>query len=240
MKVPTYKKYGISKRKLDSVNSRTRKVSNLLTHDIPLILGITIGIALWIFTYRKLSPSGFLDSVSKVFLFSTIGLICVGIPMLLFKAAEKLYYIYLERNSASYIGVKKYEDDREKFDYWKIRRDENYWRLLDGLSFEKEMMNVLFKLGYSAKSEIKENETGKAYVITKNGEDALLLCNTSKAIEGYSSMETLLKEQSEKFSKILLVSSNPFPPGFEKRTKGYQVDLISLKELVEMVRTIKE
>jgi hypothetical protein len=240
MKVPTYKKYGISKRKLDSVNTRTRKVSNLLTHDIPLILGIIFGIALWIFTYKKLNPSGFLDNVSKIFLFSTIGLICVGIPMLLFKAAEKLYYMYLERNSAAYIGVKKYEDDREKFDYWKIRRDENYWRLLDGLSFEKEMLNVLTKLGFSTKSEIPGSENEMAYVITKDGEDVLIICNTSKSPEGYSSMETILKEHGHGFSKIMLVSSNPFPQGFEKRTKGFHAELISLKELVDMVRTIKE
>jgi hypothetical protein len=239
MKVPTYRKYGISKRKLDGVNSRTRKVSNLLTHDIPLILGIVIGIALWVFTYKRINPSGFLDNVSKIFLFSTIGLICVGIPMLLFKAAEKLYYMYLERNSKTYMGVRKYEEDREKFDYWKIRRDENYWRLLDGLSFENEMMNVLFKLGYIAKSEIYGNENDKAYIITKDGEDTLLICNTSKANEGYSFMESFIKEHGKEFSGIMLVSSSPFPAGFEKKIKGY-AQLISLKELVDMVRTIKE
>ncbi len=76
--------------------------------------------------------------------------------MLIFKGIEKLYYKYLGSKSLQYNSILKYESDREKFDYWKIRRDESYWKLLDGSSFENEVLSVFLNLGFELKSEHTE------------------------------------------------------------------------------------
>lgn len=233
MKVPTYKKYGLSKREFDDINSRSRKVSNLLTHDIPLFLGIAFGIALWIFTYRKLNPSGFLGTTSQIFVFGTIGLICVGIPMLIFKGAEKLYYSYMKRNSRGFQNAARYEEDREKYDYWRIRRDESYWKLLDGLSFEKETLVVLKKAGYVLKSQFHEGKLKGSSIISKDGEDFILLFRTGQ-------QQTEIPDKIGKTEKAIIVSSKTFSPEFIKKAKNYNVRLISIKELTDLVRTIKE
>lgn len=240
MKVPTYKKYGLTKRKYDKVNEKDRKVSHLIAHDIPLILGIAVGIALWIYTYKRLNPSGVLETASQIFLFGTIGLICVGIPMLIFKSVEKLYRYYLWKNSSEYISAKRYEDDREMYSSWKIRRDENYWRLLDGLSFEKEMLKVFSKTGYDIKSEVSEGNSISAFAVSKEGRDILLLCWTGKRKVEFSNIKQLLDEYKNEFSETILVSSGSFTSEFVNKSKHYQLKLFSLKELVELARTIPE
>jgi hypothetical protein len=240
MKVPTYRKYGLSKRKFDSVNDRNRKVSHLLAHDIPFVLGIAIGIALWIYTYKRLNPTGVLETASQIFLFGTIGLICVGIPMLIFKSVEKLYHYYMRKNSPEYISAKMYEDDREVFSRWKIRRDENYWRLLDGLSFEKEMLKVFSKTGYEVKSEVSQGSSFNAYAVSKDGKDILLLCWTGKSQLEFSTVEQVLVENKNRFNEAMLVSSSSFTSELVKKSGNYPLKLITLKDLVELARTIPE
>ena len=240
MKVPTYRKYGLSKREFERVNDRSRKVSHLLAHDIPFVLGIVIGIALWIFTYKRLNPTGVLETASQIFLFGTIGLICVGIPMLLFKTVDKLYHYYMGKNSPGYIGAKKYEDDREIYSRWKIMRDENYWRLLDGLSFEKEMLKVFSKTGCIINSEIPGESSIGVYSVSKDGKDIILLCWTGKSELEFSSVETILNENGGKFSEAVLVSSGSFTSAFINKSKEYPLKLITLKELVDLARTIIE
>ena len=240
MKVPTYRKYGLSKRKFDRVNDRSRRISDLLSHDIPLVLGIAVGIALWIYTYKRLNPSGVLETASQIFLFGTIGLICVGIPMLIFRSVEKLYHYYMRRNSQEYIGAKMYEDDRETYSRWKIRRDENYWRLLDGLSFEKEMLGVFSKTGYEVNSEIRGDNSIGVYSLSRNGEKLILLCWTGKSNLEFPSVETILNENRNKFTEAILVSSGSFSSEFVNKSREYPLKLITLKDLVELARTIQE
>ncbi len=229
MKVPTYNKFGLSKREFENVSYRTRRISNLLTHDIPLILGIVIGMALWIYTYKRLNPSGFLETTSQIFIFGTIGLVCVGIPMLLFKAAERLYFAYIKRNSESYKGAEKYEDAREKYNYWKIRRDESYWKLLDGLSFENETLALLKKTGYTYKTD----ELDGTGIVSKDGEDFHIIFKTGMD-------QPKISEINLTNEKFIIVSTKPFEADFIKQVKNYSVKLISIKELTAMVRTIKE
>ncbi len=119
MKVPTYRKYGISKRIFDRTRLRSSRTSFLLTHEIPLAAGVALGIVFWIISFKKLNPAGFLETAGQIFLFGAMGIICVGLPMLIFKGIEKLYYAYLCSRSETYKRTLKYEADRERFDYWK-------------------------------------------------------------------------------------------------------------------------
>jgi hypothetical protein len=240
MKVPTYRKYGLSKKEFNRVNDRNRRVSHLLAHDIPFVLGIAIGIGLWIYTYKRLNPTGVLETASQIFLFGTIGLICVGIPMLIFKSVEKLYQYYMRKNSSEYISAKRYEDDREVYSRWKIRRDENYWRLLDGLSFEKEMLKVFSKVGYVIKSEVSQGNSISAYSISKDGKDILLLCWTGKSELEFSIVERALDENKNRFTEAILVSSGSFTQEIFNKSRNFPLKLVSLKELVELARTIIE
>ncbi len=240
MKVPTYKKYGISKKEFDNIKFRSSRISFLLTHEIPLAIGVVLGIIFWIISYKKLNPTGFLETAGQIFLFGTMGIVCVGIPMLIFKGIEKLYYAYLGRSSDSYKGTLKYEADREKFGYWKIRRDESYWKLLDGLSFENEVINVFSKMGYKMKSEIPAGTAGKKYILGNKDEDILLMCKTGKGITDFKKYINDSEINNNRFSKTLIVSPDNFTAEFVNEAKEKSVKLISIKELVDFVRTIKQ
>jgi len=240
MKVPTYRKYGLSKKKFDNIKFRNSRISFLLTHEIPLALGVILGIAFWIISYKKLNPSGFLETAGQIFLFGTMGIVCVGIPMLIFKGIEKLYYVYLGNSSEIYKGTLKYEADRERFDYWKIRRDESYWKLIDGLSFEYEVLNVFSRLGYELKSEIPEGTEGKKFVMGNNNEEYLLLCKTRKGRTDFAEFMKTSEVQNHNINKTIIVSPDTFTKEFVEDARGKPVKLVSAKELVELVRTIKD
>ncbi len=75
MKVPTYQKYGLTKKELEHSKSKNSRISSLLTHEIPLVLGIILGVVLWFISYRKLNPSGFLETAWQIFIFGTMGMV---------------------------------------------------------------------------------------------------------------------------------------------------------------------
>lgn len=247
MKVPTYQKYGITKKEFENTKSKNSRISFLLTHEIPLVLGIIVGVVFWFISYRKLNPSGFFETAWQIFIFGTMGMMCIGIPMLIFKGLEKLYYMYLRSRSQQYNSILKYESDREKFDFWKIRRDESYWKLLDGSSFENEVLSVFSKLGYEFESEHTEipsfQEDGiskRKFILHNNDEKYLLICRTSRNGNDFHEYAKIINENNIGADKIIIVSPYDFPNEFVNQTSQKPVKLMPLKELVELVKTIKE
>lgn len=211
----------------------------LLTHEIPLALGVILGIVFWIIRYNEMNPTGFLETAGQIFLFGTMGVVCVGIPMLIFKGIEKLYYVYMGRSSDIYKETLKYEADREKYNYWKIRRDESYWKLLDGLSFEFEVLNVFSQIGYKLVSEISESNTGKKFVLGNDKNEYTLLCKTRKGDTDFEEYMKTSDIHNNGFINIIIVSPDNFSNEFISMAREKPIKLISVKELVELVRTIK-
>src|SRR5438105_6869699 len=136
MKVPTFQKYGIKKSQVEKSDSRDVKVSHMLSHTLPLYIGISLGVIVYIFYYIKIKPTDFLQIITGIFLFATVGVICVGIPVIIFKFSERIYYKVLNTHSDSYISIQEYKNSREGFEFWKIRTDPGFWNHLDGLSIE--------------------------------------------------------------------------------------------------------
>ncbi len=239
MKVPTYQKYGLTKKEYENSKSKNSRISFLLTHEIPLVLGIILGVVFWFISYRKLNPSGFFETAWQIFIFGTMGMLCIGIPMLIFKGIEKLYYAYLGSKSQQYNSIIKYELDREKFDFWKIRRDESYWKLLDGSSFENEVLSVFSKLGYEFNSEHVSQSGKRKFLLHNNGEKYILICRTSRNGTDFKEYEGIINDYGDA-DNIIIVSPYDFPKEFINLTVNKSLKLISVKELVELIKTIKE
>src|SRR5512141_2271487 len=121
MKVPTYQKYGITKSQLEQFEEKNRKISNLLTHRIPIGLGLFLGAGFYALNYSKFSPSGFLQAAGQIFLFCTIGLVCIAFPLMFFKGVDNFYYKYLKHTNETYRQILKYKKDKEDYEYWHIR-----------------------------------------------------------------------------------------------------------------------
>src|SRR4030095_14096326 len=151
MKVPTYHKFGLKKSQVTKSDSRDKKISDILTHHLTILIGSALGIAVYIIYYNKVNPSTFIQVVMQFFLFASMGVLCVGIPAVLFKLIEMFYFKQIKEKTASHKSMQEYRQQRDEFDVWKIRKDYSFWSTLDGLSFEKEILNIYMHLGYSIK-----------------------------------------------------------------------------------------
>ena len=104
-----------------------------------MIFGIIAGIIIYLSISRKFNPSNISGYVQLIFILVTIILLSIGVFMLLFKGLHFLYNIIRQKTSPDYKKAIKYEMDREEYDFWKLRFDEDFWTYMDGLSVEKEI-----------------------------------------------------------------------------------------------------
>lgn len=158
MKVPTYHKFGLTKTQLKAVETRDKKISDILTHHLTITIGLTLGLLVYILYYNEVKPSTFIQVVMQVFLFGSVGVLCVGIPAALFKLAEMFYFKHIKEKTVEHKTITKYHEERDEFDFWKLRRDYSFWKTMDGLSFEKEIMNLYMHLGYTDREDLWKEE----------------------------------------------------------------------------------
>ena len=216
MKVPTFRKYGITKSQIKNIENRVVKVTHYLTHLIPILIGISGGIILYLTIFRNISPHGVPQYIQRVFVFGTIIIICIGISMMLFKGIYFIYNSIYKKSSDNFKKVKSYTDERDKYEFWKLRMDENYWISLDSLSIENELLKLYSMMGYRMKSEIS-NSSGHSDYILGNEENRKIYisCYSLKKIQNEADLNEILPDEAlhvDEFHLILV--------------KGYEKNLV--------------
>ena len=240
MKVPTYHKYGLTKAKIKKSELRDKKISDILTHHLTIGIGVVLGILVYILNYSEVQPSTFIQAVMQVFLFASMGVICVGVPAVLFKLAEMFYFKYISQKTKEKQNIKKYYEDREEFDFWKIRTDFSFWRVLDGFSFEKEVMNIFMHMGYEIDKDAFSEENPNDRIVAHEDKNYYVSFNTGKEILEINVLENLLELKDKKGCQQLKVFSQK---GFGKKAKDYgkekNIELFDINGLVKIVRSIR-
>ncbi len=240
MKVPTYQKYGLTKSQLEKFEQRNRKVTQMLTHQIPLGIGLIIGIIVYILNYNKFNPTTLMQVLGQVFLFASLGVVCLGLPLMFFKIVDGWYYAFLEKTNQTYRKILQYQKDKEKFEYWHIRTDDKFWNLIDGRTFENEVINIYASLGFVIKSEMTDDDNMTKYILSKDGKDYYLKCITNKLIDDVSEAEKLTNVHNTNFSEIIIVMKKGYSRAvFEKLNIG-KVKIFSVKDIVNLIKTIDE
>jgi hypothetical protein len=241
MKVPTYHKFGLTKTQIKQVETRDKKISDILTHHLTIGIGIALGIVIYIIYYNEVKPSTFIQVTMQIFLFASMGVLCVGVPAVMFKLAE-MYYIKRRENTDEHRTIKAYQEERDEFDFWKIRKDYSFWNLLDGLSFEKEIMNLYMHLGYELKDDMFSEENPNDRIIHKDSKNYYLSFNTKLLeISETEVIDDLLELMSAHNCDELLVFSQK---GFNKKVVNYAKDrniqLLDINGIIKVVRTVKK
>jgi hypothetical protein len=239
MKVPTYSKYGLKKIDIEHSDLRDRKVTHLLTHTLPLIVGGILGVVVFFIYFFKSGQSGVLQVFYQVFLFGTIGVICVGLPMAFFVLAERGYFFFISKGNKKYKTILAYKDDRAGYDFWKVRMDESFWGMLDGLSIEREVINLYMHLGYELKTEFETADGEHDHVLGKDGKTIYLDFRTDNKVEDENYIKLLLENKDKAGANELKVLSKY---GFSKQiiefVKGKPVELLTLKDIIKQVKEI--
>jgi len=239
LKVPTFQKYGLTKAGVKKSELRDKKISEILTHNLTIGIGVVIGVLIYILYYSVIRPSSFIQIMMQIFLFASMGVLCVGIPAVIFKFAEMFYFKYLSSRTEEKQNIKKYYEEREDFDFWKIRKDYSFWKVLDGLSFEREIMNIYSYLGYTMKdyelSEISSNDR----VLSKENYSVYIAFETSKEITNTDRIDNLLElKESNNCDEVIMFAQ----PGFNKKVfdtaKVRKVQFNDINGIIKLVKTI--
>ncbi len=239
MKVPTYHKFGLTKAQLASVETRDKKISDILTHHLTIGIGLAFGLVLYVLYFNKVRPESFIQIVVQIFLFGSIGIICVGVPALIFKLAEMFYLKQREKTDEHKI-IKKYNEERDTYDFWKIRKDFGFWNMMDGLSFEKEVMSLYLHLGYEDKKEMATEELPDDRIL--KFEDKLYYFSFyTKIIEFKDTAEIdklLQRKEENKCDFLNLYSAKGFNKKVAEYVKDKPVNLFDINGIIKVVRTI--
>lgn len=241
MKVPTYHKFGITKAQILKSESKDKKISEILTHHLTIGIGIAFGLVLYILYFDKVRPDTFLQIVMQITLFASMGILCVGVPAVLFKLAEMFYFKQIKAKTEESKTIANYQEQRASYDFWKLRKDYSFWNILDGLSFEKEIMNVYLYLDYNDKEELSDEEYPDDRIL--EFEDELVYFSFyTKAVELSDTAEIdLLLEKAEKHNcvKAYLFSKNGFKKQVAEYAKDKPINLLDINGIIKVVRTIK-
>jgi len=241
MKVPTYHKFGLTKARVQQSEIRDKKISDILTHHLTIGIGIGFGLVIYVFYYTRVKPSTLLQFVMQIFLFASMGIICVGIPAVLFKLGEMFYFKHIKEKTEEHKTIVKYNEERDEFDFWKIRKDYSFWRILDGLSFEKEVMNTLMHIGYEIKDDLYSDNNPNDRILFKDGNYFYLSFNTkSIEISETDIVDKLLRLKDEiKCEELLIFSQKGYSKKIFDYTNGKPIKLYDINGIIKVVRTIK-
>ncbi|MCI0449447.1 MAG: hypothetical protein L0Y79_06640 [Chlorobi bacterium] len=241
MKVPTYHKFGLTKARMRQSEIRDKKISDILTHHLTIGIGVAFGLVIYVFYYMQVKPATLLQFVMQVFLFASLGIICVGVPAVLFKLGEMFYFKHIKEKTKEHKTITKYNEERDQYDFWRIRKDYSFWRILDGLSFEKEVMNILMHLGYEVKDDLYSDDNPNDRILSKDGSNFYLSFNTkSTEVKEIEFIDSLTKRQIEKnCNELLIFSQKGFNKKITDNLKSDNVKLYDINGIIKVVRTIK-
>ncbi len=240
MKVPTYHKFGLTKAQLQIAESRDKKISDILTHHLTIYIGLAFGLVLYILYFDKVRPDSFIQIVVQIFLFGSIGIICVGIPALLFKLVEMFYFKQKEKTT-EHQTITKYNEERDVYDFWKIRKDYGFWNMLDGLSLEKEVMSLYLHLGYEDKEDMAKEELPDDRIL-KFEEKYYYISFYTKITEFKETEEIdklLSRKEENKCDFLNLYSAKGFHKKVVEYVKDKPVNLFDINGIIKVVRTVK-
>lgn len=240
MKVPTYHKFGLTKAQIEQSEARDQKISDILTHKLTLGIGVAFGLVIYVIYYNKVRPDTFIQIVGQVFLFASMGIICVGIPAVLFKVCEMLYFKYKERGT-EHQTIQKYKEERDEFDFWKVRKDFSFWKYLDGLSFEKEIINMYMHLGYEVNEAFYSEENPYDRILTKDDKCYYFSFNTRQSeISETETIDSVLKfSQENKCDEALVFSQSGFNRKILEYVSGKPLSLYDINGIIRVTRTVK-
>lgn len=241
MKVPTFHKFGLTKAQIIKSESRDKKISDILTHHLTIGIGIAFGLALYILYFDKVRPDTFLQIIMQVTLFASMGILCVGVPAVLFKLAEMFYFKQIKAKTLESKTIAEYNVQRDNFDFWKIRRDYSFWNILDGLSFEKEIMNVYLYLDYADKEDLSDEDYPDDRILECKGELIYFSFYTmASELSDTKEIDLLLKKMKKhNCAKANLFSKNGFKKQVAEYAKDKPIKLLDINGIIKVVRTIK-
>lgn len=240
MKVPTFQKYGIKKSEVISKEIREKRISHLLTHSIPLTFGVCAGIVIYFIYYYQMDEVNVLNIIGNVFLFGSMGLLCVGIPIAILKLVERIWINFINPNTGKNPTIVEYQTNRDDYEYWKVRMTEGYWRCLDGLSFENEVLSLFEIDDYSVHKRF--NNELAFYIVMEKKDNKIFLAFKTNKLPIDDKFTHYIDKLSKHYNPLrtIIISNKQSSEDIKQFLNGFGTEFYSFREIVQYVRAIKK
>jgi len=185
---PRYEDYGLTAQEYRDAPKRFFAVER---DDLQVRFAITAGIGSVIYAAYDSSDWVF-SSIGSFFFAAFIGLfvflmgmivigVFLGVP--LFGIARYAEFLLTPlrsnefRKALKYDRVfSKYEKAQQEYDRWHIMRQEQFWRSLDGHSFENAVGNLFIKMGYDVEATPRTGDGGVDLILRNGSEKTIVQC----------------------------------------------------------------
>jgi hypothetical protein len=169
-------------------------------------------------------------SLFDIFSVLALLLVFVGLPYFVLNANIK------PKTTDLHIRLRTYFEDKKNWEYWVRKKQKDYWRSLDGHSFEHALASVLRKVGYVVDVSKAGGDGGIDLVLRKDGQVVAVQCKAHvKQIGPVVARELLGTMHHFGYTSGWLVSVSGFSGGVYDFVKDKPIKLVQLDEIISLL-----
>lgn len=176
---------------------------------------------------------GFLIAAFTVFLLSVVAKILAWLEDLVFKTFSPLY-----RAARAYDHADaQYESDCRIYERWLAKRQEDYWRSLNGVQFERELAALFRKIGFESETTTHTSDGGADIVLRKGGSRTVVQCKAHKSkvsIGTARELAQVMRDFEADRAIIACLEGVTKPTAEYIKDKG--IEVLDVREIVELQR----
>jgi len=133
---------------------------------------------------------------------------------------------------------RRYRAQLAEYDAWIRRQAENFWRSLDGVSFEHELAGLFQRVGFKVSRTPYTSDGGVDLILDKGGERIVVQCKAHASKVGIGTARELVASMIDFHAQkaILAVTSGVTKPVLEY-VKGKNIQILDLAGILQLQRT---
>ncbi len=230
MRIPTPEDFGLNEDKIIRIN---KLKDRLISYSTVLIFSICIIGGLY-YEFKQFSEKG-INIVGVVFS------ILLGLLLGVFVAVTTLIFIgipislIVNHFVRDFKKVEQFEKAKGEYDYWYYRTKVDYWKSLNGFSFERQVGELFIKMGYRVEFTPLVSDGGIDLILFKNGQKTIVQCKNTSSKVGPSVVRDLYGTLiASKASSAILVSASGCSKGALSFLRDKPIRVVSISEIIKM------
>lgn len=167
----------------------------------------------------------------------TLGLgLTFGLGVFLVFVLIGVYELLMEvkpRRTQKHIQLEKYKNQKKYYEYWKRKKDKDYWNQLTGAQFEQAVANLLRQVGFGAEVSRQGGDGGIDIVLSKGSRRIAVQCKRySKAVGPHVIRDLWGTMNHRGFNEGCIVTTTGFTKGVKDFALGRKIYLIDLNDIL--------
>jgi hypothetical protein len=204
-------------------------------HKFIKVISSVVGITAWTLI---LLPSESVDLVPMLWGAFVLG--CIS-RIFLDPALWHIYVSFRKKVYEDYRNLYLYKEAKQKYDFWWIRNQKEFWASLSGKRFEQEFAFLYSKLGYEIQLTPTTADRGIDVILNKDGKTTIVQCKAHKKPVSPHVVRDLFGTLVDSHAdEAILASISGFTTGVRKFVLGKNIRLISLEDIIHLQRKIIE